>query len=74
MVENLIVALIVGGSAWYAGAKYLPASVRRKLGQKPATGCGSGCDSCGSCESAAPGAASASAPAGKHRVITLHKI
>ena len=71
MLEILIVGLIVGGSAWYAGLKYLPASWLRKLGKKkPASGCGSGCDSCGSCESAT---APAALPESKHRVITLHK-
>ncbi len=67
MVENLIVAAIVGASAWYAGARYLPAGLRRKLGQKPKTGCGSGCSSCGTCASAPP------PPESKHRVIRLQK-
>jgi len=73
IVEYLIVGAIVAGSAWYAGAKYLPKSWRRKLGQKQqASGCGSGCGSssgCGSCETAQP----VPPPDGKHRVITLHK-
>lgn len=38
MIENLIVALIVGASAWYAGRKYLP--------RKTDSGCASGCGSC----------------------------
>jgi hypothetical protein len=42
MIENLIVALIVAASAWYAGRKYLPARLRGK----PDDGCGSGCGSC----------------------------
>ena len=68
-IQYVIVGLIVGGSAWYASLKYLPKSWRRKLGQKPAAGggCGSGCDACGSCETAAP------ALDAKHRVISLHK-
>ncbi len=48
MIENLIVALIVGACAWYAGRKYLPAGW---IGRKKAAGCGSGCDTCDSCES-----------------------
>ena len=60
MIENLIVALIVGACAWYAARKYLPATW---IGRKKAAGCGSGCDTCGSCESA---------PAeGKYPVIKL---
>ncbi len=42
MIENLIVALIVGASAWYAGRKYLPAKL---VGSKD-EGCASGCGSC----------------------------
>ena len=42
MIENLIVALIVGASALYAGRKYLPA----RLFGKAEAGCGSGCGSC----------------------------
>jgi hypothetical protein len=65
MVENLIVVLIVGAAAWYAGLKYLPA---KWIGRKKAAGCGSGCDTCGSgCDTPAP------APdASKYRVIKLH--
>jgi len=48
MLENVIVALIVGGAAWYAGRRYLPA---KWIGRKKAAGCGSGCDTCGSCDS-----------------------
>ena len=46
MVENLIVILIVAGSAWYAGARYWPAAWRKAA---PTAGCGSGCDSCNAC-------------------------
>ncbi len=68
LLQNLLVGLIVLAAAWYAGARYLPRSWRRKLGQKQAAaaGCGSGCDSCGSCDSPAPAAT-------KRRVIVLHK-
>jgi hypothetical protein len=48
MVENLIVMLIVGASAWYAGGRYLPAKWRGKKAK--ADGCGGGCDSCNACE------------------------
>ncbi len=70
MFENLIVALIVILSAWYAGLKYLPAAWRARLGaRKPASGCGSGCDTCGTCADAP----SAPAPEdGTRRVIKLH--
>lgn len=66
MVEELIVALIVGASACYAGRKYLPASW---IGRKKAAGCGSGCDSCASCESAP---AAPPADDAKYPVIKLH--
>ena len=66
MVQELIVALIVGASAWYAGRKYLPA---RWLGRKKAAGCGSGCDTCGSCGSAP---AAPPAPDSGYPVIKLH--
>ena len=48
MIENLIVMLIVAASAWYAGARYLPAKWRGKQAQ---AGCGSGggCDTCNAC-------------------------
>ena len=62
MVQNLIVALIVGASAWYAGAKYLPA---KWIGKKKAAGCASGCDTCNNCEPAAPVET-------KYPVIKLH--
>lgn len=48
MLENLIVMLIVGGSAWYAGSRYLPAKWRGKKAK--AAACGSGCDSCNACD------------------------
>jgi len=60
MVENLIVVLIVGASAWYTLRKYV-------FKPKKASGCGSGCSSCDTCESAPP------APTGQ-RVIKLHRV
>jgi hypothetical protein len=60
MIENLIVALIVGASAWYTAKKYV-------VKPKKSSGCGSGCSNCGSCDSAPP------APPG-HRVIKLHRV
>ena len=71
MLDNLIVALIVGVSAWYAASKYLPASWRKRLGRDGGagcgSGCGSGCDSCNSCETPQTPAA----PEGR-RVIKIH--
>lgn len=48
MIENLIVAAIVGASAVYAGRKYLW-KPKAKAG-----GCGSGCSSCDTCAEAPP--------------------
>ncbi len=39
MIENLIVAVIVGASAVYAARALLPRKAKK--------GCGSGCDGCG---------------------------
>jgi hypothetical protein len=66
MLENVIVMLIVGGSAWYAGARYLPATWRGKKA-KPKAGCGSGCDTCNSCATPAPALETAG-----RRVIAIH--
>lgn len=66
MVQELIVALIVGASACYAGRKYLPA---KWIGRKQTAGCGSGCDTCGSCDSAPAAPAAADS---RHPVIKLH--
>jgi hypothetical protein len=49
MIENLIVMLIVGGSAWYAGRRYLPVSWRGRKARAKAAGCGGGCDACNAC-------------------------
>ncbi|MES2019023.1 MAG: hypothetical protein V4484_21225 [Pseudomonadota bacterium] len=57
MVENLIVVLIVGASAWHIGARYLR--------PKPKTGCATGCDTCNGC--ATPAAEST-----PRRVIKIH--
>ena len=70
MLDNLIVALIVGVSAWYAASKYLPASWRKRLGRDGGAGCGSGCDSCNSCNSCETPQTPA-APEGR-RVIKIH--
>jgi hypothetical protein len=61
MIENLIVALIVGGAAWHTGRKYLWRA------KKPASGCGSGCSSCGTCADAP-----APAQADGRKVIRIH--
>ena len=67
MIQYLIVGLIVACAALYAAAKYLPKSWRERLVHKLSGGtgrgrivkwlgtdssCGSGCDSCGTCETA----------------------
>jgi hypothetical protein len=57
MIENLIVALIVGAAGWSVWARYKP-------GKKAGCGTGGGCDTCGSCETPAE-------PAGQ-RVIKIH--
>ena len=69
MVQYLVVALIVLLAALYAGGKYLPVAWRRKLVYKLRDrghgngrvarwldkdgSCGSGCDTCGTCETEA---------------------
>jgi hypothetical protein len=66
MTQYVVVALIVLLAAFYAGGKYLPVAWRRKLVYKLRDrgqgngrlaqwldkdgSCGSGCDTCGSCE------------------------
>ena len=64
IAQYLVVGLIVLVAALYAASKYLPLSVRRKIVYKfsdgsgqgwlarwldKEAGCGSGCDTCGSC-------------------------
>jgi hypothetical protein len=65
MVQYLIVAVVVVLAALYAAGKYLPKAVRQRIVYKLTggtgkgkvadwlggdSGCGSGCDSCGTCE------------------------
>ena len=82
MIENLVVALIVGLAALHVARKYLPASWRRKLVYLLAargasqssmarwldtqSRCGSGCDTCKAC---ADTAAPEKSPG---RVIKIH--
>jgi hypothetical protein len=83
MLQYLAVALIVLLAALYAGRKYLPESLRRRVvyrltrrGAEQSklvkwldtdASCGSGCDSCKACETTP-----ATPPGeGKHRVISL---
>lgn len=68
MVQYLIVAVIVALAALYAAVKYLPKTWRQRIVHKLSGGtgqgrfvkwlgtdasCGSGCDSCGTCETEA---------------------
>lgn len=74
MLENLIVALIVGASAWYAASKYLPKPWRTRLGGA-STGCGSGCGSCSSSNGSKQGQGCVepdAAPPAPYRVIKIH--
>ena len=66
MIEYLIVMLIVGASAWYAGKRYLPARWRGRKAAAKAAGCGGGCNTCGACETTEPAPEQA-------RVITIHR-
>jgi hypothetical protein len=65
MIQTLIVGLIVAAAALYAAVKYLPRSWRERLVYRLSGGtgkgrivqwlgtdssCGSGCDTCGTCE------------------------
>ncbi len=59
MLENLIVIVIVGAALYYAWRKWLRPA-------KKAGGCGSGCNTCDSCEQAP-------SPAPGNRVIMLRK-
>jgi len=70
LAQYLVVALVVVLALLYAGAKYLPKTWRERLVYKltrgsgkgrladwlggAGSGCGSGCDSCGTCEPAKP--------------------
>lgn len=57
MLENLIVAVIVGAAGWSAWARYRP-------GKKAGCGTGGGCETCQACETPKE-------PADK-RVIRIH--
>ena len=67
MLQYLIVALIVGASAAYAGRRYLPVFARRRKG---GCGTGGGCDSCNAC--AAPEQAAVAAAPSERRIIRIH--
>ena len=70
MWQTLIVALIVAAAVLHFSTRYLPAAMRRAIVRglvrcglseekmakvfKVAPGCGSGCGSCGSCDTPAP--------------------
>ena len=88
MWQTLIVALIVAAALLHFSTRYLPAGARRAIVRglvrcglneemmaklfKVAPGCGSGCGSCGSCDTPAP---PADTPPGsgdsKQRVIMM---
>jgi hypothetical protein len=79
MIQNLIVALIVGFASLYVASKYLPSSWRQKLvyllAQRGASqskvaqwlgtesSCGGGCSSCKACAEPEPSS---------ERVIKIH--
>ena len=86
MWQELAVGIIVVLAAFYAGAKYLPASWRRALVHRLSKGgresalvklldtsasCGSGCDSCKTCDTTEP--AEPAPPPGKGKVIKIHE-
>ena len=60
MVENLIVALIVGAAGWSAWARYRP-------GKKAGCGSGGGCETCQACE-----ASDMHEQPAQQRVIKIH--
>jgi len=87
MWQTIIVALIVAAALLHFSTRYLPAGMRRAIVRglvrcgldeakmsvmfKIAPGCGSGCGSCGSCDTPAP---KTDAPAGdkaSRRVIMM---
>lgn len=86
MWQTLIVTLIVAAALLHFCTKYLPAGARRAIVRglvrcglneakmsvlfKVAPGCGSGCGSCGSCDTPAPPPAD-DGGAGKKRVIMM---
>ena len=86
MWQTLIVTLIVAAALLHFCTRYLPAGARRAIVRglvrcgldeaklstffKVAPGCGSGCGSCGSCDTPAPPSAD-DGGAGKKRVILM---
>jgi hypothetical protein len=66
MIENLIVALIVGAALWSAWSRYRPGK-KAGCGSGGGSGSDGGCDSCKGC---ATPAASEAPPA--RRVIRIH--
>jgi hypothetical protein len=85
MWQELLVGIIVALAALYAGAKYLPAKWRLALVHRLSRGgrqsplvawldtsasCGSGCDSCKTCDTPEPEPAPLP---GKGRVIKIHE-
>lgn len=87
MWQTLIVALIVAAALLHFSTKYLPAGVRRAIVRglvrcgldeaklstffRVAPGCGSGCGSCGSCDSPPPPSATPPADGSSKRVILM---
>ena len=87
MWQTLIVALIVAAALLHFSTRYLPASARRAIVRglvrcglneakmsvlfKVAPGCGSGCGSCGSCDTPAPPSDTAGGGDSKKRVIMM---
>ncbi|HEY1043119.1 MAG TPA: DUF6587 family protein [Telluria sp.] len=81
-MQELAVALIVVAAFGYVGLKYMPKATRRKLSARleahprvarwfgQSAGCGSGCDTCGTCDEPAKPADQPSRPGA--RVITIH--
>ena len=66
MLEYVIVGLIVAAAAVWVCMKYMPMALRRRLSVRLAqhprvarwfgqqAGCGSGCDTCGTCDTPEP--------------------
>ena len=76
-MQELVVALIVVVAVAYIGMKYMPAALRRRLSTRLAAhprvarwfgqsaGCGSGCDTCGTCDEPAHSGATAARPSAR---------
>ncbi len=87
MWQTLIVALIVAAALLHFSTRYLPAPARRAIVRglarcglneakmsvlfKVAPGCGSGCGSCGSCDTPAPPPDTAGGGDSKQKVILM---